>query len=182
MESYTETEVKIEIKEGDLPQVRRKLGELGCRQKAARDREENFLFDDPGGRLTSSGSALRLRRYGSRRLLTYKGPRVADERLKIREEIETEVGDFRVMKRLLESIGLKVCFEYDKYREKLSLEVDSESVEICIDETPVGCFIEIEGSPASIESVASRMGWTPSQFVNRNYIDLYRERLSNKGL
>jgi adenylate cyclase class 2 len=178
MDSYTETEIKVEIQETDLQEVRRRFEELGCRQKVVRTREENLLFDGPDKHLKNSGSALRLRQYGAKCLLTFKGPRVEDERLKIREEIETEVDDFQASKNVLERIGFRVCFEYGKYREKLQLQVGSEEVEICIDETPVGCFVEIEGSAASIEYVASSMGWTSAQYLNRNYIDLYRERLS----
>ena len=93
MESCTETEVKVEIQERELQEVRRRFEELGCRQKVVRTREENLLFDGPDEHLKKSGSALRLRQYGSKCLLTFKGPRLEDERLKIREEIETEGDD-----------------------------------------------------------------------------------------
>jgi adenylate cyclase class IV len=53
---------------------------------------------------------------------------------------------------------------------------EGESTEVCIDETPVGTFVEIEGSAESIEAIASEMGWSKDQFINRNYVDLYKEQ------
>lgn len=172
----TETEVKVRVEKDSLPGIRQRLLELGFQQKAARAKEDNLLMDYSGGDLTESGSALRLRKYGQKRILTFKGPRIEDERLKIREEIETEIGDFQSMKKILERMGMVVCFEYGKYREKFSTPNRDDPVEVCIDETPVGCFVEIEGSADSIERVALEMGWSPDRFINKNYIDLYSEQ------
>jgi len=176
MESTTEIEVKIRVGEKDLPRVRGELARLGFRRKAAREKEENLLLDYSSRSLTEAGSALRLRQYGQKQILTYKGPRVEDATLKIREEIETEIGDFASMKRMLEALGMSVCFEYGKYREKYELLADSDNVEVCIDETPVGCFLEIEGSPESIEKTARALGWSADDFINENYIDLYKKQ------
>jgi len=172
----TETEVKVRVDEMSLPKIRQRLVELGFQQNSERAREENILMDDSSGSLQKAGSALRLRKYGARQILTYKGPRIEDARLKIREEIETEIGDFSSMKKVLEVLGMKVCFEYGKFREKFRRPGNGEQLEVCIDETPVGCFVEIEGTPSSIEKVASDLGWTPDQFINKNYVDLYREQ------
>ena len=176
METSTEIEVKIRVEEKELSRVKEQLAELGFRRKAERAREENLLMDYSSGSLTKAGSALRLRRYGQKQILTFKGPRVDDSRLKIREEIETEIGDFQSMKKILEALGMTACFEYGKYREKFELSTDLENVEVCIDETPVGCFLEIEGSPDVIEKVALELGWTPDHFINENYVDLYKEQ------
>jgi adenylate cyclase class 2 len=181
METTTETEVKIRVSEGSLSSIRRKLREFGFQQKAERAKEENLLFDFSSGKLAESGSALRLRRYGSKKLLTFKGPRIEDPRLKIREEIETGIDDFVLMRRILESLGMSTCFEYGKYREKFLFSGGTSDVEVCIDETPVGCFVEIEGSASSIEEVAHAMGWTPDQFINRNYVDLYQEESTREN-
>lgn len=172
----TETEVKIKVEKEALPGIRERLGGLGFQQTAQRAREENLLWDDSKGRLEGSGSALRLRKYGQKQILTFKGPRVEHSHLKIREEIETEIGDFHSMTRVLEAIGMVVCFEYAKYREKYQLSGDKGRIEVCIDETPVGCYVEIEGSAGAIDTVASDLGWTREQFINKNYVDLYSEK------
>jgi adenylate cyclase class 2 len=178
MDTSTETEVKIRVGSESLSEIRQKLFDLGFQLKAERAREENLLMDYADGNLTESGSALRLRKYGDKKVLTFKGPRIEDPRLKIREEIETEVDSFQRAKSILEALGMSVCFEYGKYREKLLRRGEKEDVEVCIDETPVGCFVEIEGSASAIEEVAKRMDWSKDRFINKNYIDLYREQQS----
>ena len=80
------------------------------------------------------------------------------------------------MKKILEALGMAVCFEYGKFREQFHLPSADDCLEVCIDETPVGFFVEIEGSPVSIEKVAFEMGWSPDRFINKNYIDLYTEQ------
>lgn len=185
METGKETEVKVRIPPEHLQEIREKLDKLGFQLTVPRTREDNLLFDDSAGRLKASGCALRLRKYGEKPLLTFKGPRIDDTHLKIREEIETPVGDFQAMKKLLEALGLNVCFEYGKYREKFLLRLDETNVEVCVDETPVGCFVEIEGTRGSIERIAGWMGWSVTQFIKQSYVELYQQEscvnLSNHG-
>jgi adenylate cyclase class 2 len=171
-----EIEIKVALSEDEVGPLQNRLLELGFEQTTPRTFEENLLFDFPDSRLESAGSACRLRRYGSKQILTFKGPKKSDPHLKIREEIETEVGDFGDSRRLLEHLGLIVGFEYSKYRQKLEKWDGSLKTECCIDETPVGCFLEIEGSRENIEDLARRLGIERSQFITANYIDLYRQK------
>jgi len=173
---HHETEVKIRIEPEAIPGLREKAYALGFRQTAAPKEEKNLLFDFPDGRLRESGTALRLRQYGDQCRLTFKGPRIDDPLLKIRLEEETAVGDFGTARRILEQIGLQVSFRYDKTREKHLLESADGRVELCIDQTPVGCFAEIEGSPEAIGGLAQAFGWSRSEFLNVNYVDLYAEQ------
>ncbi len=166
-----EIEIKIRVTAAELAATRRRALELGFRPVHPRAHEENSLFDLPDRRLTEAGCALRLRRYGASALLTYKGPRRDDPRFKIREEIETPVGDYAAAARLLEALGFTVTFCYGKFRERLA----GPGLELCLDETPFGCFVEIEGPPEIIERVASELGWTRADFITRNYVDLYLE-------
>lgn len=169
-----ETEVKIRVDTEDLESIRQVLRDAGFRVEHPRAEEVNCLFDWPDGRLAEDGCALRLRRYGARYLLTYKGKLIDDPLFKRREELQTQIADFSSMLRILESLGFRVAFRYDKVREKY---ISSDGkVEVCIDETPIGCFVEIEGSEEMIETIAERFGWDRSQFINRNYVNLYREQ------
>ena len=71
---------------------------------------------------------------------------------------------------------MHICFEYSKIREVYTLSVDEDEAEICLDETPVGTFVEIEGPENTIEALASQLGWTPDSFIRRNYVEMYLEQ------
>ena len=133
------------------------------------------------GSLEDSGCALRLRDYGDRYTLTYKGPKKTDLHMKVREEIETSVGSFDSMRSLLESIGLQVSFEYAKWRQKYRMSWQGSDVEVCVDKTPIGVFVEIEGARESIVQIAARMGWDSSDYITDNYVNLYREAAKDGG-
>ena len=45
--------------------------------------------------------------------------------------------------------------------------------EIEIDETPIGCFLEIEGDAAGIAAVASELGFTPADYIAESYAGLF---------
>ena len=83
--------------------------------------------------------------------------------MKIREELETVVGDGDVVLRVLEELGLQVWFRYEKYREEFA----HEDVIVAIDETPVGVFVEIEGSEAGIASMAQTLGRSARRLSRR---------------
>jgi adenylate cyclase, class 2 len=171
-----EIEIKVPVRSDDLEAIRRKAEAMGFHRVAEPTREENFLFDFSDRRLKIAGCALRLRRYGNDCVLTFKGPLRERERMKIREETESSVDNFASMERILESLGLEISFRYAKEREKFRIETESSSlVELCVDQTPFGCFIEIEGDPEDIHRVAREFGWSRDDFVTRSYVELYEE-------
>jgi adenylate cyclase class 2 len=174
-----ETEVKIRIPQEDLDRVRARLTELGARCLSPRSEEKNLLFDFADRNLETTGCAVRLRTYGETTTLTFKGEIQEDPRFKKRQELETSVDDPQAMIKVLEGLGMNVCFEYSKIREVYTLSVDQDQAEICLDETPVGTFVEIEGSENAIETLASQLGWTPDSFIRRNYVEMYLEARSN---
>jgi len=174
-ESSVEIEAKVPLELEDLESVRSRLREIGARPGTPRLREENTLFDFPDGRLERGDSALRVRTFGLQCLLTYKGRPREHAFLKLREEIETRVEDAAALTRLLELLGLRKAFHYWKYREIHSLELPLGTVTVALDETPVGCFAEVEGPEESIRAVAELMGWDPASFIQKSYPQLYRE-------
>jgi adenylate cyclase class 2 len=171
-----ETEVKIRITQEDLDGVRARLTQLGARCLSPRSEEKNILFDFPDRNLETTGCAVRLRTYGDKTTLTFKGEIQEDPRFKKRQELETRVEDPQAMIKVLEGLGMHVCFEYSKIREVYTLAADQEQAEICLDETPVGTFVEIEGPEDTIESLASQLGWTPDSFIRSNYVEMYLEQ------
>ena len=84
---------------------------------------------------------LRVRLENGKSRITFKGP-VQPSAMKLRDEFETIVGDGVLLLRIFEELGFHVWFRYEKYREEFS----HEDVIVAIDETPVGVFVEIEGS------------------------------------
>ena len=167
----TETEIKIRIPEESLGSLRKKLLYNGFRSKDPRALETNTLFDYQDQRIYRAGSALRLRSYGKRNILTWKGPLQPDRELKIREEIETEVSSPGAALLILARIGLQPALEYSKFRETFAPEAGGR-VEVCLDETRAGCYIEIEGSGGEISRVMELLGLESSSQVRESYIEL----------
>ena len=88
---------------------------------------------------------LRIRVENGKSRITFKGP-VQPSIMKLRDEFETIVGDGVLLLRIFEELGFHVWFRYEKYREEYA----HEDVTVAIDETPVGVFVEIEGSEHGI--------------------------------
>ena len=98
--------------------------------------------------------------------------------MKLREELETMVGDGQVVLRILEELGLHVWFRYEKYREEFS----HENVTVAIDETPVGVFVEIEGSEQGITAMADALGRSQADYVLDSYRGLFLRHRDEFGL
>jgi adenylate cyclase class 2 len=162
----TETEVKLRV--GDPAQARAALGRLGAERTRARHFEDNVLFDDGEG-LRGSGSLLRLRTTDEGGVLTFKGPKTVRDGLKRRLELETRVDDPVALRAILEAIGLRAVFRYQKYRECYRLL----GQEVVVDETPIGCFLEIEGEAAGIHEAARALGYGPADYVSDSYAGLF---------
>jgi adenylate cyclase class 2 len=167
-----EREIKLRLGTADLARMR--VLALGATPLGERRLQEDALLDTADRRLAASRSALRVRHEGGRSLLTFKGP-PQPGRMKLREEHETAVGDGQTLMHILDALGLRVWFRYEKYREEFALD---ETV-LAIDETPVGVFVEIEGAEGRIEAVARALGCTPADYITDSYRTLFvawRER------
>ena len=109
--------------------------------------------------------------------LTYKGP-VQHSVMKVREELETVVGDGEMLLRVFRELGLHVWFRYEKYREEFS----HEDVIVAIDETPVGVFIEIEGSEQGIADMTLALGRAQADYILDSYRSLFLRHREDTGL
>jgi adenylate cyclase class 2 len=155
-----ETEIKLRVRSAD--DARGALGRIGARRVRPRHFEDNVLYDDAQRSLRAAGSLLRVRRTDDGAVLTFKGPR--QERadgLKSRPEVETEAADADALEAILGGLGLRKVFRYQKYREVYSWE----DVEIVVDETPIGAFLEIEGAVDSIHRAAAALGRRPNEYL-----------------
>lgn len=164
-----ETELKIPV--DDHATVIEQLGALHAERVMPPSEEHNALFDFADGRLSLSGSTLRLRRFGSRWLFTFKGPATYTGPVKRREELETDIDDGEVMVVILGRLGLEPRVRYEKIRETWRLE----GVEIALDRTPMGCFVELEGPVERLETLARRLSLDPSRAVRGSYVSLWQQ-------
>ncbi len=164
-------EIEIKLRLDDAATGRRLLGEAGFRLRRRRTYENNVLFDTPGHALHARGAVLRLRRYGRDAILTYKGP-AAVGRHKSRLEVETAVADAATMEKLLALLGFTEVFRYEKYRAEYRRK--AWRVLVTLDETPMGVFLELEGSPVWIDRTARRLGFSEVHYITDSYVKLYR--------
>ena len=172
-----ETEVKIRI--ADVAATRRQLRKLGFLPIHRRSLEDNVLYDTPERALRRVRAILRLRRYASRWLLTYKGTPEPDQTYKSRVELETEVEDPRALRAIFEVLGLRPVFRYQKYRVLYRAQNTGRrgksSGEVSLDQTPVGDFLELEGSRSWIDRVARQLGFSRRDYITASYGALYLE-------
>jgi len=160
--SNVEREVKLRYESPEA--ARAAVLATGATPLRGRRLQEDCLLDTDDGRLRAQGAILRVRLEGGKSRITFKGaPQAAT--MHVREELETVVGDGEILLRVLEALGFRPWFRYQKYREELAYE----DVVVAIDETPVGTFLELEGSEDGITAVARLLGRTPSDYVLDSY-------------
>ena len=157
MATTLEREVKLRF--DSVEEARTAVQATGATPLRCRRLQEDALLDDPSETLRQRRCVLRVRVESGKSLLTFKGP-VQPSPMKLREEIETVIGDGEMMLRCLEALGYGVWFRYQKYREEFALG----DVVIAIDETPVGVFVEIEGGEQGI--VESRAPWAERRTIS----------------
>jgi adenylate cyclase, class 2 len=170
-----ETEIKIKI--DDVAGFCRRLQSLNPGVLSARHFEDNYVLDFPDQMLKSSQCLLRLRFEEGRNILTYKGSPRPEGIFKTREELETKLEDGATMLEVLKRIGMRVFFQYQKYRQEFELD----GVHVAVDETPVGDYAELEGSEEGIRNLASRMDIEESQFLRFSYYSLYLDFCRTRG-
>lgn len=163
-----ETELKLRVP--SVEAVQPLLVSLGF-SLAQGDAEEVSLLWDRADELRARNSALRLRRYAGKATLTFKGPRVPDPQFKIRPEHETEVADPEATEALLRGLGYVPVMRMVKHR---ALWIREELV-ACLDRTPFGDFLELEGDPQAIKLALQGLCLDASRIEPRSYPTLFRE-------
>ena len=190
-----EREIKLRVKdEQALRTALARLSVTPCGLGNGRVHEWNTVFDTERQSLAKRGQLLRLRKQTpasdsvkARFILTFKRPSEAELDSyghKVREEIESEVADGDVLRRILEGIGINAWFIYEKYRTTMKLP-DSESwarhLSIELDETPIGTFLELEGPPEAIDRAARELGYSKEDYITNSYLGLYLEECRRRG-
>ena len=173
-------EIEVKIAAQDLKAIEVRLAQLGFSTVTPRCFEANTLWDTPSLDWKASGEIVRLREFGSRRILTYKGPANSATKHKSREELETDLGAFAPIERVLTRAGLIPIFRYEKYRSEY--QKDALPGTVTLDETPIGGYLELEGAPDWIDSTALSLGFSDEAYITKSYPTLYMEHCAENGI
>ena len=181
-----EQEIEVKFYVRDLKKVEQHLREMNARCAQERVLETNLRFDTADTALGRQRRVLRLRRpapgYKSedpQGLLTYKGPTHSGQAISIRQEIEVVVSDFDTASHLLEALGHQLVTMYEKWRTVYLVG----SVDVDLDQTPLGNFLEIEGpNTGSIQDVAQKLGLDWEARSGESYMALFNRVRLAKGL
>jgi len=84
------------------------------------------------------------------------------------------------MENILARLGFNPVFRYEKYRTEYEREPQQGIV--TIDETPIGLFAELEGSPAWIDRTAKALGFSEPEYITKSYGRLYLEYCRDNGI
>jgi adenylate cyclase class 2 len=177
MSMTTTLEREVKLRFDSVEVARKAVLDAGATPLLGRRLQEDSLLDTDDEILRRRRCVLRVRVENGKSRITFKGP-VQPSLMKLREELETMVGDGEVVLRILEELGLHVWFRYEKYREEFS----HENVTVAIDETPVGVFVEIEGSEQGITSMADALGRSQTDYVLDSYRGLFLRHRDEFGL
>jgi adenylate cyclase, class 2 len=203
-DAHRETEIKLAVK--DLPALIERLRAIGIKPRG-RVLERNSLFDTDAADLRQRGRLLRLRVEtpapsdfapgGPKRMvLTAKSPASPQKdqqgapRFKESMERETVLRDplrrapgtkptlrDRGWPFALGVLGFRSKFRYEKFRTNFRMH----GVHLDLDETPVGTFLELEGTPDAIDRVAHELGFTHTEYIRATYYSLYAAERRRRG-
>ncbi len=175
------TEIEAKLKVDSLPEIKRKLTELGA-EFLEEQLQTDYYFDDANRTLIKADECLRLRRQltgdDEKVFLTYKGAREKGK-FKKRQEIEIEVGDADSAQRLLSVLGYEKSLVFEKKRRVYRLD----QCEVALDELPLlGTFVEIEGpDDKKIADVQKKLGLENLPHISESYATLMEEKLHQLG-
>jgi adenylate cyclase class 2 len=162
------TEIEVKIRIDDPKAMRAKILSLGTAVARERHLEKNVLYDFDPPRLRPGRRALRLRTTGRRATLTFKGEPQKSRSFKVREEFETQVQDPRQLRLILKALGLREAVSYCKHRTVFR----KARLTVCLDETPVGDYLELEGERHEIVRFARALGFGRADFITRSYVEM----------
>lgn len=162
-------EIEIKLAVPSASAARRLLRAAKFRLSRPRIFESDTILDTPDLRLRKSGCLIRVRDTKNGAVLTFKGPATA-VKYKSREELEAVVDDGSLLKTILGRLGFQPVFCYQKYRAEFRRDAGGIAM---LDETPVGVFLELEGTPRWIDRTARQLGFAEADYITASYWQLY---------
>jgi adenylate cyclase class 2 len=181
---HNSREVEIKLRASGAAEARRMLRAAGFRVSKRRVFEKNTVFDTSSQTLRKSARLLRVRQIGKIAKLTYKGPPDGGKH-KSREELELELSDARTLNAIFDRLAYRPAFLYEKFRTEFRRRgaggVATGGV-ATVDETPIGVYLELEGSPAWIDRTAIQLGFADKDYITASYARLYLEWCEARGV
>jgi adenylate cyclase class 2 len=169
--------VEVKLAVASAAAARRLLRAKGFRVVKPRVFEANDVFDTEDLRLRKHEQLLRVREVKRKAKLTYKGPPEASKH-KSREELEVDVSDGTHFSAILERLGYRRVFRYEKYRTEFQR---GRSGVATLDETPIGVYLELEGPPDWIDRTARMLGFSEQDYITASYGKLYLDACAKTG-
>jgi len=173
-------EIEVKILDINRKEIEKKLISLGAKKIFEGVLEARY-FDFKDFSLKKKHITLRLRKEAGRTVLTFK-KKIADARLKIREEREIEVSDFNTAKTILKLIGLKDFSGMKKERTSYALkDVKFEIEKYLGNYSFVPEFVEIESERKEIlKKYVKLLGFNPEDCKPWTMIDTVRHYQKKK--
>jgi len=177
-----ETEIKFRV--ADQAALEGKLVRFGFTLITPRSFESNTLYDTPDRGLRLKRELVRIRNYAGKWLLTHKrvpDTGIGEDRHKHRIETETELSDGLALGEVFLSVGLVPVFVYEKWRTEWADNSSGEGGHCVVDETPLGTFAELEGTPEWIDRIAERLSIAPEERLTISYGRLFEQWRERTG-
>jgi adenylate cyclase class 2 len=172
-------EIEVKIRFAGPEEARRAIARAGGVERRSRHFEDNRVLDTPGGDLAVREALLRVRGTSDGGgILTFKEKVPSTARAKVRSEWEVEVSSPELLAWILSRAGFVTTYRYQKYRTVFELE----GAVIDLDETPMGCFVEIEAPAEVLAGLASRLGAKEEEMLTEDYRALFMKWLEERGL
>ncbi len=92
--------------------------------------------------------------------------------------------DGKRLRQILESLGLREVFRYEKYRtifRRRGKRAKGHASVLVYDETPIGDYAELEGPERWIDEVARQLGFLRDEYITASYGALYRRKCLEQG-
>jgi adenylate cyclase class 2 len=188
----THREIEMKLPVSDVSSLILKLRRLNA-IAFGRVFEKNTLYDTPDADLRRTGRLLRIRVETPARssfsapgvrsaMVTSKAPPAVQTSAKPRykEKLERQLiipGPKR-WSRILSSLGFRAGFRYEKFRTAFRLP----DIHLDLDETPAGTFLELEGEPKAMDRVARALGYSPGDYLQCTYWDIYVSDCRRRGV
>jgi adenylate cyclase class 2 len=174
-------EIEAKLKVESLEEIKHRLTGLGA-EFLQEQLQTDYHFDDADMTLQKTDRCLRLRRQlvdkNEKFYLTYKGAKEKSS-FKKRQEIEIEVTDGDLVRKLFSALGYEEVLVIQKRRLTWRLN----DCEVALDELPlIGYFVEIEGpNEQTIADVQKSLALSDLPHIKQSYRALVTARLRELG-